>query len=246
MEKNIKDYREKELKSYVIGNILIIFLGTGLLNDIIVPVNDVKNLGFLVSLINTTVLSAVIYIYVFLADAMVPSSIKDMVVWTFFGKPGETIFTDIQKGSKDKRFTTDSVEKKYSDIYEEIGNEKDPSEKKKIQNSKWYSIYKKHKKEAQVYISHRDSLLCRDSCIITFWLLCGYLIFINIYGAPISCKTVCFLLAEFVITWIIAQVKGKRFAYNVIATDVATVENEIINSTTKNETAFYVVVKHVE
>ena len=65
MEKNIKDYREKELKSYVIGNILIIFLGTGLLNDIIVPVNDVKNLGFLVSLINTTVLSAVIYIYVF-------------------------------------------------------------------------------------------------------------------------------------------------------------------------------------
>ena len=34
MEKNIKDYREKELKTFVLGNILLILVITGAINDI--------------------------------------------------------------------------------------------------------------------------------------------------------------------------------------------------------------------
>lgn len=34
MERNLKDYREKELKMYVMGNILIILVGTGMIKDI--------------------------------------------------------------------------------------------------------------------------------------------------------------------------------------------------------------------
>ena len=43
MERNLKDYREKELKMYVMGNILIILVGTGMIKDIALLMGE-KNL----------------------------------------------------------------------------------------------------------------------------------------------------------------------------------------------------------
>lgn len=44
MERNLKDYREKELKMYVMGNILIILVGTGMIKDIALLMGEKKSL----------------------------------------------------------------------------------------------------------------------------------------------------------------------------------------------------------
>ena len=101
MEKDIKDYREKELRSYVIANFLVILIGTDFLNTIIKIISDNKDLALITTTTTFAVFSAVTYIFVFLADALVSSETKDKVVWFRSGRPGESIFTEICKNNKD-------------------------------------------------------------------------------------------------------------------------------------------------
>ena len=80
MEKDIKDYRGKELKSYVIANFLAILYGTGFLYKIAELIGGNRDLSLIASSATFAVLTAVIYIFVFLADALVPSEVKDVMI----------------------------------------------------------------------------------------------------------------------------------------------------------------------
>ena len=69
----MKDYRKEELKTYVIGNILIILLFSGVFEkifylpeDLSVGVTDIVS-----KLLGSALLSSIIYIYVFIAILLI-------------------------------------------------------------------------------------------------------------------------------------------------------------------------------
>ena len=220
MEKDIKDYRGKELKSYVIANFLAILYGTNFLYKIAELIGGNRDISVIASSATFAVFTAVIYIFVFLADALVPSEIKDKAIWPCGCKPGEKIFTEIREQNEDNRFSAQHVERLYADVYASIDAETNENMKKDIQNNNWYYIYKLHENEAQVCVSQRDSLLCRDLTIITITLFIGFLVLSFISSTSFSWGTLIFLIVEYVVTGYLARYKGIRFAYNVIATDI--------------------------
>ena len=75
--KDIKDYREKELKNYVVGNILLILLVTGKLQEVIAWGSE-NSFDIWGTIIESVVLSSIIYIYVFIIISIMP--IEDIVV----------------------------------------------------------------------------------------------------------------------------------------------------------------------
>ena len=220
MEKDIKDYRNSELKSYVLGNILIILISSGLLENIYTLAKEALSWESILPILSSVVLSSVLYIYVFLADSIVPAEWKNKLIWMVKGKPGETIFTSIRKKNRDYRFSSEQADILYKKVYTSISNV-DDKKKKEIENIAWYRIYKKHEEHPQVIISHRDFLLCRDMCIMTLLIEIGYVCLQIYLKQPISWKMILILVFEFVSCWIAAYNKSKTFAYNVIALDIS-------------------------
>ena len=109
---DIKDYRNNELKNYVIGNILLMLLFSGLLEKFFTQEIS-NNLSIWGTVIESALLSSIIYIYVFLLDSLIPGNIKQNLAYFHIGKlPGYTIFTDMQIKVKDDRFTKSDVLKK--------------------------------------------------------------------------------------------------------------------------------------
>lgn len=69
-------------------------------------------------------------------------------------------------------------------------------------------------------------LLLRDMTIMMLWIGFMY-VFLSWYiKRPLSCKLITVFIIEFMLMWIGARVKGNRFAYNVIAKDLAKYYNE--------------------
>lgn len=75
-------------------------------------------------------------------------------------------------------------------------------------------------------MAQRDFLLLRDMTIMMLWMGFMY-VFLSWYiKRPLSCKLIAAFMIEFMLVWIGARVKGNRFAYNVIAKDLAEYYNE--------------------
>lgn len=223
MENNIKDYREKELKYYVLGNVLMIMLLTGFLETL--PVSVTGDATGVLSEIGKELLSAgiiysVFYTYVFIFDSVIPGNWKDNICSLNRMLPGETIFEDIVEGKiRDKRFTGEEAGKKYEAIYDAIKS-RSGQDRRDASNSAWYSIYQKHEKETKVYASNRDYLLCRDMCVATLWIAVVYVTLSVLSIAPFSRRVIAILVIEAVMTNVAMRGKQKRFAYNVIAVDL--------------------------
>ena len=224
--KDLKDYREKELKSYVIGNILIALLLTDMLEQVI---GMEASMAFEAckALIGSAVISSVLYIYVFIMDSLLPGDIKFAICYLGSTKmPGFTIFTDAQENNRknrkalDGRYTAEEVKAKYAQVYADLENEKDADKRKELQNTYWFRIYRRHQTEPAIYTANRDFLLCRDICIMTLWLLLAYLGACMLSVLPFSCKLVEFFLIEFALTFFAVRGKGGRLARNVLAADI--------------------------
>lgn len=229
MDNNIKDYRDNELKSYAIGNIILILLGTGLL-DKVINLSGESAIGTAINaVLSSAVFSSVIYIYVFLADSLVLSQWKDKIIWFRCGMPGENIFSTIKIKCTDNRFTTEKALDVYKDIYQKM-NGKSKKELKKIENSEWYKLYRKHEDKPQVYFAQRDYLLCRDMTIMTLFLLVAYICLKCYLKQKVMSILIVVFIIEFLATFFSAKNKGKRFAYNVIATDLSTRNESADNS----------------
>lgn len=160
-------------------------------------------------------------IFVFVFDSIVQGKLKDRIIWPIKGLPGNRIFLDIAQKDKDERITKEMAQNVYKDIYEEIKATKDKKKVAKMQNGSWYRIYQKYENQAQVYISQRDYLLLRDMTIMTLWIGVIHFLLSWFLKRSVPIELIKMLVAEFLLLWIAARVKGERFTYNVIAKDVA-------------------------
>lgn len=217
----LKDYRDNELKYYVIGNILLILFLSGTLNELLAKeLNDIMDIISVV--IQSALLSSIIYIYVFLFDSIISGNNKLKIAYLFLGKlPGYTIFSDMEKKLKDDRFTWNDVVIKYKEIYENMPQ--NTNARQKYENAKWYKIYRKHEKAERVYTANRDFLLCRDMAISSLLLIIMYItstVFLGFWGFNVLIIKI--LICEFVLTDIAMRNKASRLAYNVIADDIYT------------------------
>lgn len=215
---NIKDYREDELKKYVIANIIIILLLTKVLTfDGLADNNSYMKL--LITVLNSSIFSSVIYIFTIIGDCFISSELKKYIVFWWKRMPGETIFSDIKNGKGDRRFTTEECLKKYDSIYENM-----PSDKKKrykYENSKWCDLLYKYEEETKVLVSHRDFLMCRDMSSTTILMLIVYFVISAILKImKFEWKAIAYLAVIYYICKMAAKVKSKRFAMTVISCDI--------------------------
>lgn len=227
MNNNLKDYREKELKNYVIGNALIITVLLGIFDTLLnIKMDEVADNIFLTlssEIISAGIFSSILYTYVFIFDAIVPGSYKDLICNLYRPLPGEVIFEEIKEKVNDKRFTKEEALQKYADIYENL-DDLDGKEKRKMSNSAWYSIYLKHENKTKIFISQRDYLLCRDLCISTLYIGLLYFALWKFSIISFDNRIVILLIVELIATNFAMRGKQRRFAYNVIAMDIHTPE----------------------
>lgn len=215
---DIKDYRNNELKNYVIGNILLVLYFSGIFDNLFT--SDINsNLNIWKTLIESALVSSIIYIYVFLLDSLIPGDIKQKVAYFHIGKlPGYTIFTKMKQNNKDDRFTHADIVKKYASIYSNMPVGK--KEKGKYENAQWYKIYNNYKNESKILIANRDFLLCRDLTIITIMLMIIYFILIVLKIIVFSKNVVAVMFIELIVSNISMRCKATRLAYNVISEDI--------------------------
>lgn len=215
---DIKSYREKEIKMYIIACIFVLICIT---KDFSLDKTEVDIIINISKVLDTVLASSSIFIFVFISDSLFSSDIKQKIV-TLFGTikmPGNVIFAQIKDKCKDDRFTKDEVMKVYKDIYD--GMPCDKKESNKYQNSKWYKIYSKHRDVSIVFISNRDYLLCRDMVFATIMLFFLYLIGTVVDLFDFSLTYLGFLGIMIVINIYATHLKARRFAYNVIAYDIS-------------------------
>lgn len=227
---NIKEYREKELKNFVIGNILLVILLSETL-ELEMLKNDSTVITSLVNLFPFAIISAIVYIFTFLLDSLISSDTKQKIAYLGLGKlPGFSIFTDIRDKQNDKRLNNNMAINKYKNIYDNMP--KDKGELGRYENYNWYKIYSECRNSPKVYFANRDFLLCRDISIMTLLLFAIYCALILIGLLPWICKILYFFIMEFVVSNIAMRIKATRLAYNVILEDLHGDDKKTNNDTT--------------
>ncbi|WNY26685.1 hypothetical protein [Methanolapillus ohkumae] len=215
---NLKDYREKELTWYIITNILILLLLSGIF-DIHMTKESIELVTIFFGLLYSAVLSAVFYCFILVVESLFSSGTKDKVLYMRQNLPGETAFSEMNEKNVDKRFTKEDVLKKYSEIYDQMPQ--DLEKKRSYENSNWYKIYKKHRTEPMIEMSHREYLLCRDLFITTAFMIFLYSLLTLLFQViEFEIVYLIYLVIMLVITYIGAHQKGKKFVYDVIASDL--------------------------
>ncbi len=223
---DLKEYRNKEFKNYVILNIFIILFYS--IDFCRLNIEELKvNFEVFQKFFPLILSSSAIYVYVFLIDSLLPDGCKAKFVNLWSDLPGFTVFTNIKKEVKDGRFTKEQAAEKYNDIYEKMDEISDPDKLKRFENAEWYKIYQKYKESTKILISNRDYLLCRDLCSISLLILIIYIVVTICFDIIIlNWDVVGFLFTEYIITNIAARHKAKRFVMNVISEDINKKDNE--------------------
>lgn len=225
MAKNLKDYREKELKFYVVGNVLVMMLLT---NSLVTFYEDTSAVNAVNSLLgigkdffSLATIMSLVYVFVFIFDSLIPGHIKDWICSIPCGElPGKTIFDKIKSGEiKDVRFTQVQAQRKYCQIYEEL-EKLSGEERKRYSNSAWYKIYQAIENEPKIFTANRDYLLCRDLCIATIGILFIYLALCLMGIVSFACNVGIYCLIEIVVTNVAMRMKQKRLVVNVITVDI--------------------------
>lgn len=92
----------------------------------------------------------------------------------------------------------------------------------KEQNALWYKIYKSHQENIVVKKSHKDFLLGRDLCSISFlFLLFGGISMLFILRNDIKWLYFSFLILQYFVLVIVTQNHGKRFVCNALAIETS-------------------------
>lgn len=212
--KNLKEYRDNELKWFLLANILIMIL----CSDVFTFGNTIEAwVTGISSILNVTVFSSAIYILTFVFDSVVPSRLKVKLVFLWKKQPSCTIFSDMERKFEDNRFTLDEAKKEYAEIYKIIKNKP----KSFDQTPYWYEIYNRHRDNTIVFGSNRDYLLLRDMHAQTIMLLLAY-VFLSHMSDIITFSLVYFSYLAFITLAlnIAARVQGKRLMYNVFSIDI--------------------------
>lgn len=212
--RNLKEYRDKELKWFLLANSLLMLIGSGILDY-----GDMESISIsdISSLLSVTAVSSAIYIYTFILDSLLPSRVKVFLVFLWKRQPSCTIFTDMERKFGDDRFKLEEAKKKYSKIYERIKSEPSSFD----QTPLWYEIYNKHRNNTIVFGSNRDYLLLRDMHSQTIVTMLAYILLWWFSGLlSFSWKFVVYLVIMIVCLNIGARVQGQKMVYNVLSIDV--------------------------
>lgn len=113
-EKNLKSYRNSELKWFLLANILLMLVTSGGLKF---DSQDANVFSFISEIISITAVSSCAYILTFIFDSILPPIFKVKLIFWWKKQPSCTIFTDMLKNLQDNRFTLSTVLEKYNDIY---------------------------------------------------------------------------------------------------------------------------------
>ena len=219
--RDLKDYRNIELKYYVVANVAIIMCLYGF------SFEEISIENIVAEIVKIGLFSYILYVYIFIIDSIIPSQLKYRICYLFiFKQPGCSIFTQIRNGKVDPRFTREDAMTLYADIFSKIDREQqiEQSDKRKrgqVENSAWYRIYSKYRNDDMIFTANRDYLLCRDLCITTVLILIFYLLSCIFLSNPYQCKVLIFLVVEFIFTDLGFWYRGKRLAYNVISLDIS-------------------------
>lgn len=88
------------------------------------------------------------------------------------------------------------------------------------QNALWYKFYKTQQEEPSVKKSHKDFLLGRDICSISFlFLIFGGISGLFLIEGNIKWAYIGFAIIQYFILVLVTQNHGKRFVCNVLATE---------------------------
>ena len=211
---SLKDYRNQELKWFLLANILLMLITSKAFTFQWGDASAlVEGIG---ATLNIAVFSTTIYVYTFIFDSLIPSSLKVFLVFLWKKKPSATIFTRVSKKCKDDRFTAEHAKKKYADIFQNIEANKGCDE-----TPMWYEIYNRHRNNSIVFGSNRDYLLLRDLHSQTLTLLIIYAILVRMTGIiSFAREYVFYLVAMIIILNIGARVQGDRMVYTVLSVDL--------------------------
>jgi len=215
---NLKDYREKELRWYLLANLFIFLLMHNVFN-----IQEIENIEFVeacISITSSIAFSAVLYLYTLLVESLFSSKTKDFFLnFSIFHLPGQKVFSTIKKKCNDYRFTQEQVLNKYLGVYTQMPSRK--KERYSYENARWYEIYHIHRENSMVEVSHRDYLLSRDIYISTLSIIFIYVISTRLFDFfPFNMEYFIYLFFMLVVMNIGTYQKSKRFVYNVIALDL--------------------------
>ena len=219
----MKSYRHQEKKSLVnLYALLFLLMCTNL--ELEFPLDLPGSEWYLFfSISNSVVLAGIVSLATFIMDCFISSSAKDRLLGMFLiPKAGSTVFSKIKDGKiRDDRIYLPKAIEYYDDIIKELPAKK--KERRKFENTKWYTIYCRYQERGSVAQSQRDYLLCRDMFVQTVSFIAFYLISLILFGDRVqfSWKFICTLCSVGLIINIAAHSKMKRFVYTVIALDLA-------------------------
>lgn len=212
--RNLKEYRDKELKWFLLANILLMLVGSNILSFGETGSLSISDIS---SILGVTAVSSAIYIYTFILDSVIPAQAKVFLVFLWRRQPSCTIFTDMEHKFEDDRFKLEDAKKKYRHIYERIQSEPDSFD----QTPLWYEIYNKHRNNTIVFGSNRDYLLLRDMHSQTIIMMLVYLLLWWFSGLLVfSWKFLLYLGIMTVLLNVGARVQGKRMVYNALSVDL--------------------------
>lgn len=174
-EKNLKSYRNSELKWFLLANILLMLVTSG---ELKFDSQDANVFSFISEIISITAVSSCAYILTFIFDSILPPIFKVKLIFWWKKQPSCTIFTDMLKNLQDNRFTLSTVLEKYNDIYVIIDN----LPKGIDQTPYWYSIYERNRSNPIVFGSNRDYLLLRDMHAQMVMLMVVYVALVLVTG----------------------------------------------------------------
>ena len=205
--RNLKEYRDKELKWFLLANIILMLIESGVLDFGKLESISISDIS---SLLGITAVSSAIYIYTFILDSILPSRVKVFLVFLWKRQPSCTIFTDMEQKFEDDRFKLEDAKKKYHQIYERIKSEPDSFD----QTPLWYEIYNKHRNNTIIFGSNPDYLLLRDMhkqtndklyAYFILWCFTGVLwLLVSILVRAFKAKkwyTTCYLLMLMNLCW---------------------------------------------
>lgn len=219
-EKNLKSYRNSELKWFLLANILLMLVTSGGLKF---DSQETNVFSFISEIISITAVSSCAYILTFIFDSILPPIVKVKLIFWWMKQPSCTIFTDMLKHLQDNRFTLSSALDKYNDIYVKIEN----LPRGVDQTPYWYSIYERNRNNPIVFGSNRDYLLLRDMHAQMVMLMFVYAAIVLITGLIHFSKP--FIIYMFFMIGALnigARVQGKRVVYNVLSVDINAKKDE--------------------
>lgn len=222
MVNTYKEYRNKELKYFIISEIGMFVL----LNY----KNDFSQLLTTNSFFTILISSPVLYFYCLILDVVVPRNLKNVFClyinkdnfYIFFQSPGRTIFTLLKENKvKDIRIDKSKVQTKYSDIFELI--KKCQTSKYEKQNSIWYQIksdLEKDGKNTKLETIEKEYLLFRDMLSMHIVLNLIYFTF-HLFGIVIYVKaSFTYIFVAYIILFLCVRSTSKKFVIEVIVQDL--------------------------